>query len=257
MARDPDLDNVEDFDDDETDGQGTEVAEGDAEGHEDEAGGGDGQEVDLTGQGDAGQGEGRQSQVRRGGRASERIRALTEERQKDREELAATKGRLEALERQSQQVSTQQQREEEQQRLALMSPDERMEYRLHQMQQQTTRVLNDTRAQMADATDRANYNALATVNPLYRKHADAVESIVREHQGRGFSLPREVALKNILGDLMLKNAGAARTRANNKGAQQRQQQTVRSGGGGRGDVGSDRGRTGGKSAKDRLEGVTF
>lgn len=185
-------------------------------------------------------------------RGETRFQRLANEAKAAREEAAATRRELDEF-RRSQQNGRQQQEteEQEQRRLALMTPEERIEYRLekaerrHQSQVQMLSFQNDDRA------DKMEFAAQAAANPVYARHKDEVERRLGELRAKGQNVSREALLKYIVGEKALAGAG------NKKPAQQAAKRVAAervAPGSSKGDTASSRGR-GEPSLAKRLENV--
>lgn len=177
----------------------------------------------------------------------ERASELERERETLRAELAAERAARQA----HQQQQTAQQEAE---RLAIMTPEERVEYRLSQMQRTTEQTLHQNRMQMQAVMDKTSYDAKAAVLPVYKKHAAEVERLFQQQMREGRPVERETLLAHLLGKLALASADKSTTRARRSGAQRVNAQTVRAS-----SAGSDTpaARRAGKvsTAEQRLRGV--
>jgi hypothetical protein len=125
----------------------------------------------------------------------ERLDRLERERELERQQW----------QRQQQQVNAQQ----EQQRLALMTPDERSEYYRVQDRQQLAGQLQQTELRMAMQLDKANYDAQARADPVYRRMAPEVERVFQEYLRQGRPVERQIILENLLGRQALNGAAKA------------------------------------------------
>ena len=247
-----------DFDDDEETGLESieeEAGELDESQSEDlgEGGGQDDARSENDGQNDQGRPE-RQDRVGKP-RAAERIRALDRQNKELKE-------RLDALERQRQapapsQAEIYEAQRLEQERLALMSPDERADYRINQTEQRMAQRLQRMEMQQLDQTNAARFEAKATVHPVYKKYADDVEARVakirRDSGNPNQFVDREIVLKVIIGERALEQASRATGKAGKRAAAATTRQAA-NGAGARGDQGSTRGQQG-KTAAERLRGV--
>lgn len=229
----PDVD--EDFDD---------ADEGDEDG-----GAEDRLEDDNVGD-DDGQEDGQAEVSRPASRGGNRIATLAAER-------AAEKARADALERELAQIrqgQTQQQQhqaaEEERQRLALMDPEERAEYRIRQSEQRTQQVLNEIRFQAADSADKTAFEGLCARNPSAAALKDEVEQALQTMRASGTTAPRETVLKYLLGEKALSKAPRASAAAARKSAANRERQQARAVNG-RGDVPANGGRRGSEAEQRR------
>lgn len=169
-------------------------------------------------------------------RGARRQQTLANERRELRQRLETTererateRAELEALrrDRQSQQHQLTQQQEAE--RLALMTPDERLEYRMTQHERRTQQTMQQTLLQMQAASDKTSYDAKAMVNPVYKKHSVEVERVFQRQLAEGRPVDRELILKNILGELALASADRATNKARTNGARRVNAQRVNAG----------------------------
>jgi hypothetical protein len=97
-------------------------------------------------------------------RAAEKARA-------DRAEAELIEARRQAYSRQTEQTEAQQR-----EMLALTMPEERAEWRIKQMESRYERDRNQDRSTTASLMDKTAYDAKATINPVYAKFKDEVES---------------------------------------------------------------------------------
>lgn len=129
----------------------------------------------------------------------------------------------------------------EEQRLALMTPEERTDYRFDQLRRENAMERNRDRMNMQEQADAASFRSLQATNPVAKKYAADVEKLVAAEKGKGMIVPREVALKFLLGEKMLERASTG-TAKDKKAAAARvdsaKTRPTRSGG----DTASDRGR---------------
>ena len=213
-----------------------------------------GQEDD--GREDEGQG-GKPNQVGRSpGRANGAVRAARERAQAAEARVAELASQQQALQRQLAELQSTRSQAEEQERLALMSPEERAEYRIQKMQQQMERQSGMLQMQLQETSDRIAFEAKAAANKLYAQHSTEVERIVQTEKAQGRYVSREIALKYLLGEKLLAKQPAAQNRARRDAqrSQAQQRTTVTRPGG---DVGANRARGQGKTAAERLKDVTF
>lgn len=107
---------------------------------------------------------------------------------------------------------------------------------------------------MADTADKSAFDAKAINNPLYARYAARVEARLQElRTGQNITAPREEVLKHLLGEAMLKVKGKVTSKAKAKKSVDRNSQKPSSSK--KTDMNS--GSRKGKTAKDRLAGVTF
>jgi pyrroloquinoline quinone (PQQ) biosynthesis protein C len=89
-----------------------------------------------------------------------------------------------------------------------MSPVEIMEERLRESEQRNEARTQAVTMQAVDIADRTAFQAKAAVDPIYEKWGPKVEAMRAEQAAKGFPmLDREVVLKYLLGEAMLKQRG--------------------------------------------------
>lgn len=235
--------------------------EDESEGEEDGADEGESE----TDQGEQGRLEGRDRQEEnedvlaretpRQSRASRRIQALTDTARQAEERAQRAERRVQEF---MDEQRARQEREDparEQERLALMTPEERMEYRFNQAEQRHQRERAEDRARQANVADQTNYRMRAATNAIYRKYEDEVEKTHQDLRSQGQHVAREAILKFMLGAKMLERAERDAPKQRQRGKENIRRQTTKPVGG-RQDVQAERRRTGSTPA-ERLEGVVF
>lgn len=176
-------------------------------------------------------------------RGQQRIERLANDNRGLREEVAASQARLAALEArlvQPQQPTIDQQRDEEA-RLALMSPEERMNHRLERTIADNNRQTQAVLGSVQDQADATAFRALLKDKPHYAKLSDTVEKRAKELRQKGTPLPREAVLMFLVGEQAVKSQERPRQREQ---SQQRLAQQETRPSSGRGDVRGDRRSTG-------------
>lgn len=181
-------------------------------------------------------------------RENDRIRTLVEARDRDRQEHQRQIDEL----RQQIARPRQESPEEESARLALMSPEERLDYKLAKAERTNAQQMQVMQFQMADATDKASFDGMARVDPLIGKYRDKVETDLATLRRRGLNVTREEILANVIGREVLAKRGQV-SKAKKAGAETIRRQTTRPANGST-NVSTQRGRTNDTPAK-RLEGV--
>lgn len=171
-----------------------------------------------------------------------------EDRASRAEELGfRTSGQVEALTRTLSAPSAEQRRAEEE-RLAAMTPEERIEFRIGQERNQFSSALAQQSFQTADTIDSMRFERLCEKNPVYDGVSEEVERRLEAMRKQGSTVDRKTLANNIIGE---KTAA----KALKKPAPQRQPPRPA---GARSDVPPERNRGGKtKTAKERLEGKTF
>ena len=209
----------DDLDDDQVLGNEEEVVE------DDEQLGGD----EETVAGEEGEEEGQQAPRR--SRATERVLHF-------REEARAAQQRADDLQRQiaqlQEQVNSRQSSrtaEEEAQRLAMMTPEERVEHYLQIQRREHQSFVQQQQFQTADVNDRATFQSMVRGVPEYEKLAPQVENeLAAIRQQFGWNVPRQLVMAALIGIETMKSrdqVGKARA----QGQARIQKQKVRPAGG--------------------------
>lgn len=205
--------------------------------------------------------EGEEGQVdARPSRATRAVQEAKQAAKEAREEAAAFKRELEVLraERaQRENTPKGESPEDEAARLALMTTDERTDYKLAKAERAHAFQLNVMRFQSADIQDKANYTAKASTDARYKKHQREVEELLAQERRTGRDLPRETILDFIIGRNIRLNGGATRDRARAEGAARIRSQEARADSG-RSDRAAPRRNESGNTLRDlekRLENV--
>lgn len=185
-------------------------------------------------------------------RAETRFQRLANEAKAAREEAAAARRETEEL-RRGQQSARQQQETQEQEaaRLALMTPDERVEYKLDKAERRHQQQLQMLSFQQEDRADKMEFAAKAASNSVYAKYKDEVESRLTDLRAKGQNVSREALLKFVIGEQALNGAGSKKPA---QAAKKRVDAQRVNPGSSRGDTASSRGR-GEPSLEKRLENV--
>jgi len=97
----------------------------------------------------------------------------------------------------------------EQERLQLMSPEERADYRVAQAEQRIRAEMQQVRFTSAEAADKAAFKSLAQSNPLAKKYAVEVEADFARRLAAGKPVEREIILQNLVGKAMIDRAVSA------------------------------------------------
>jgi hypothetical protein len=163
--------------------------------------------------------------TRQSSRSSERVRAALRERDETRAEIAAIRAELAAVRNRPPEPDPRA-IQAERERLALMDPDQRLEYYRHQDQQRLASLEQRLNFRLEDATDRAAFDALQARNPLAAKYASDVEKLLASERQSGRNVSREVALKFIIGEKVMQKAGSATSKQRKAATGRVQQQTT-------------------------------
>lgn len=241
LAEGPD-DEIEEVDEVDEEAEGAE-GDGDSDEESEEASGaadGDGQEASGTSEGS----------VRQPSRGERRIQAALKaareanERAERAERLVTEATRT----RQEQNRETVEQRRD---RLAMMDPDDRVQYLLHEQGQKFEGELAAIRFQTADSADRTAFEGLCARNPAAGKLKAQVETYLADMRRNGTNAPRETVLRYVIGDRALANAGKATGKAQRRADDNRVRQQARPGAA-RSDTGGES-RRGGSEAQQRAK----
>jgi hypothetical protein len=152
--------------------------------------------------------DGGQSQVAPRSRGEQRIQRLANEAREAKEKAERAERRLQELESRNQFGQNQQTEQQERERLALMTPEERAEYRISRHEQTTQARIAQSEFRTADLVDRASFDAKAALNKVYSRYAPEVEKRLQELRREGQNIPREQLLRWIIGNKALESAGA-------------------------------------------------
>lgn len=168
-----------------------------------------------------------QQERRQPSRGERRFAVLTEQvRQRDRE-LAELRGRMDAFLQQRDQPrgETPEQRA---QRLATLTPEERITETLNVAQYQFQQQLSALQLQTADQTDRASFEAKCAVDKVRAKYRDAVEDELAKARREGKTAPRDVVYYYLLGKAVDERRGGPENRQQRRAAARRvERQEVR------------------------------
>src|SRR5208282_6483853 len=168
-------------------------------------------------------------------RRQRRDDTLREEIRAEREHRARVEAELNIL-RQEREQRQQPQGETEEQfqaRIALLDPESRIDAKVDRALRRSAQQTALATFASADRADKMTYDANAAVNPLYKKHAAAVEATMVEARRRGMDINRETALNLVIGNSVRQNQGKvspARQQAQQRVASQQSRTT-----GGQGD----------------------
>ena len=159
---------------------------------------------------------------RRPSRENDRIRSLRDQ-VKDRDrQLADTNRRIDELIRQRQPQYQGETSEQRDARLALLTPQERMEETLRDATRNFEQRLNAMTVQNVETADRTAFQARVASDPFYAKWAPKVEALRAEVQARGGGfVERETALAVVLGRAMLEQRNSKEGRREVTAAKQR------------------------------------
>ena len=199
-------------------------------------------DVEASGEDDDEGGEQPPARQPRGDRQMGALRAQNRQLADEQARLTRQLDELRRNPPQQQVVETPQQRAD---RLALMSPEDRIQATvdeaLQHHQQQTAQLQN----QLMDQSDSAAFQSQTAINPLLKKLAPEVERRLADLRSRGQNLSRAVVATYLIGERVLAQQGKAKPAAQ----QRRRQQNARPVNAG-GDVQGRRARQTGNTAAD-------
>lgn len=136
------------------------------------------------------------------------------------------------------------------QRLALLTPEERIREELNVATQGFAREQQALRFAVQDGNDRAAFEAKATVDPLYAKWKPKVEAELQTLRQQGQNVDREKLMYYLIGKSVVEGRGATRGQQRAEGARNVQRQRTRPSNSGS-DVAANRNRN--SSLERRLE----
>lgn len=167
-------------------------------------------------------------------------------------QLRETSARLARLEQ-----PAQAEREPSKEELALMTPDELIEYRLGKATKGFQATIGQIQWNTYETGDKAAFNALKATDPLAARYADEVETRLMAMRAQGQNVDRERLLTFIIGEKARQNSGKAKQKAQATGQRRIAAQTTRPGSQ-RSDQQGTRGKMSEAEAREkRLENVVF
>lgn len=194
------------------------------------------------------------AQPRRRNSANDTIRELRSRAQQTETRAAALEREIMEIKAAQQARQSQVDPEREAERLAMMTPEERSEYKLNKTVAELRREQALTNFRNEDRSDKALYDAKATADKVYAKYADRVEEQrLKYMREQGTVIPREELLKWIVGQEVLANRGKKAAQQTRQGQRNIQRNTAPLANG-RGNQQANR-RGAADSPAKRLEGV--
>ncbi len=191
---------------------------------------------DAEDAGHAGEGpddEGGQEEVApRRNRANETIRELRARAQENEERIRTFERELMEIKAREQARQQAEDPNREAERLELMTPDERADYKLNNALNTIRREQALTTFRVQDEADKARFDAKATADKVYAKYAERVEQArLKYMREQNTVIPREELLKHMVGDDVLRNRGRNTAKQTAQGRQniQRQQAPLANG----------------------------
>lgn len=178
----------------------------------------DGDEVSLE---DVEQ-RGRQAQVRRGPRASDRFQTLANRNRDLERQLAELQRQQGDFARQQQEAQQRQQaeleRQQEEQFLLTASPQDMARYYADKSRREMQREMQVTRYQIYDSNDQAEFEREMVATPrlrtVYERNRERFDELRRQAPG----VRRIDLLDKLVGEMARQNMGAARTRQERRAA---------------------------------------
>jgi len=189
-----------------------------------------------------------------------RARQAEEEREQLRRERDELRRRAEDAERRAQERRASETAEEERQRLELMTEGERLAYQTDKLRKEYDGKLQGVQLQVWDGQDQARFDRLCDRQPIFEKVRSKVEAEFERMKREGRATQREVIAKYMLGEMMVANAGRAKSKQARRAADDTRRETARAPRG-RSDVQQPRARRGNEDTPEarrkRLEGVVI
>jgi hypothetical protein len=138
---------------------------------------------------------GEQSSSRRESRNARQAR----ENRELREKLARTEGERDSLKAPKPPVDTAEARRLREEKLALMSPEERMAFEAKEEVGALRNEARTTQMLLLDMQDRNSYEIMCTNDPVASKYKAEVEQLLVEMRKNGSTAPRETLLNYVIG----------------------------------------------------------
>lgn len=164
-------------------------------------------------------------------------RAVTEAKREARE----TRERADRIERELAELRAERNRpdpyaaqraaEAERERIAYMSPEERIEFEVSRARQQFGGELQAVRRELAQAQDERKYEATLAGNPSLGKYTREVDRMHADSVRAGSPVAKSILLKLAIGEAMVSKAPAARQRQGREGRESIARESVRAPGG--------------------------
>jgi len=190
-------------------------------------------------------------------RRANRIRNLNRRLQESNRRNEELERRMNALEQSRREAPQPQQRqetqEEEQARMALMSPEERMQYTLDKGMRTMNSMMQRTQVEQMDASDKADFMSFAATDKLAKRFAPKVEELFQNLKSNGRMTARSVILRYLVGEAAIKAGNSRPAKEKRRQAEREINRNRGNGSSPRSDVSSER-RRGGQTLEQRLEG---
>jgi hypothetical protein len=155
-------------------------------------------------------------------RSESRIRTLVDENRRKDTELSDVRRRLDELTGRVNAPQLQQESPEQRAtRLALLSPEERIREELRESTTQHRRDLQMMQFQLAENSDKASFEAKATVDPLYKKWSPKVEQELANLRRQNQNVSREQLFYYLVGKAAIEARDGAGSRQQRRAAESR------------------------------------
>ena len=187
-------------------------------------------------------------------RAETRFQRLANEAKEAREEASRVRRELDEFKSSQRQQAQQESPDQVAQRLALMTPEERLEYKLDQAERRNSQTMANMQFQMQDSGDKSAFHALCASDPTAARYKDRVEAELTRLRSQGQNVNREALFTFMFGQDIRSKSGSAKAKQGKDGERRIQRQRVTPSNS-RGDTQPER--RGEKSLEDRLANVTF
>jgi len=145
----------------------------------------------------------------------------------------------------------------EAERLALMTTEERTQYRLDQSERRHIQREQAFEFRMADMADKSTFAAKAATDPIYKKYETKVETELQRLRGMGQNVGREALMKYFIGEAALTARSSGNNRQERRAAASRVRKAQASPAGARSDTASGDRRGSNDTVAKRLEGVNI
>lgn len=185
------------------------------------------------------EGQGRKAEVAKPSRANEAIRAARERAQAAEARAQEAQRRADEAERRANERRQAEDAAAERERLALMSPEEKADYRISKAERAFEQRLAQADFRAEDRADKADFRLLCAEDKAVAAVASEVEAELVSMRSQGRNVPREALANFIIGRRARERAKAAGTKQRRKGQEAIRRETAKPGRG-RSDTASDR-----------------
>jgi len=240
-------------DEDEEDEAAPQGGSAEAEGRDDDESGEEDGQGSIDGEGEGFEEEISSQRTELSSRRNSRIRNLNRRLQESNRRNEELERRMNALEQRPSPQQEQQTRESEEARMAMMSPEERMNYTLDRGMHRFNYMVQQAQATQIENNDRSHFQNIASNDRLARRFAPQVEELFTTLKNAGRMTAREVIYKYLVGEAAVKAANGGQNRSKRRQAEREINRNRPSSGSGRSDVSNER-RRGAQTLEQRLEG---